>query len=659
MLRFDKIVLEDFGPFKGKQELEFSDQDGVTIVFGENMRGKTTLLNSIRYALFGTILGRSSRERPPHEFINWESQEEGKNSFKITLYFNEDSVEYKLVRELKPKDEIQDPETGEDYTEEVFLIKNGTVVGPEERDAELDRILPQQVSRFFLFDGELLQQYQNLLIEESEMGQQIRQAIERILGVPVLKNGRADLRELREEAQAQEKRAARQTEKTKEIGDKLEEATSKRDRLREDINQMENELEKLEDKKAAKQNEIQKLEATKGLVEKKTALERERDEIEEQLEDKQDELQGLMSDSWRAVLQNRVEDRLENLKQKRRELDKKRTRISVANDLASRISNGLSDEVCPICDQNLGDSAQEHLQQELKKFQRLTEEDADPEDQYSRVVTSIETLENILDSSSTGQIESVIEDIDKKKARRATIEDDIKEIEETLETSDAERVRRLNNEIENIIQKIGVKENTIEQTREELDETKNNIVDLQNELDQVSGSKLEKERFRREIYSDLVELFNSGVAEYRDQLRDRVEEDASEIFLELTTEPDYGGLKINDNYGLTILHDDGSEIGIRSAGAEHVVALALIGALQNNAPLQGPIIMDSPFGRLDKGHVENVVSALPKITDQVMLLVYEDEINPEAAREILKGKLRKEYTLERVSARHTELTEGT
>jgi hypothetical protein len=30
------------------------------------------------------------------------------------------------------------------------------------------------------------------------------------------------------------------------------------------------------------------------------------------------------------------------------------------------------------------------------------------------------------------------------------------------------------------------------------------------------------------------------------------------------------------------------------------VALALIGALQNNAPLRGPFVMDSPFGRVDE-----------------------------------------------------------
>jgi DNA sulfur modification protein DndD len=44
------ISLTDFGPFKGEQRIDFPGESGVSIIYGENMRGKTTLLNAIRYA---------------------------------------------------------------------------------------------------------------------------------------------------------------------------------------------------------------------------------------------------------------------------------------------------------------------------------------------------------------------------------------------------------------------------------------------------------------------------------------------------------------------------------------------------------------------------------------------------------------------------------
>ena len=85
------------------------------------------------------------------------------------------------------------------------------------------------------------------------------------------------------------------------------------------------------------------------------------------------------------------------------------------------------------------------------------------------------------------------------------------------------------------------------------------------------------------------------------------------LFLSMTTEKeDFTGLTINEGYGLTIRHRDGRAEEARSAGAEHVVALALMGALQRNAPLRGPIVMDSPFGRLDEDHTANVVRTFLK-----------------------------------------------
>lgn len=45
MLQFTGLVIENFGPFKGTQTVDFVGADGVTIIWGNNGRGKTTLLN--------------------------------------------------------------------------------------------------------------------------------------------------------------------------------------------------------------------------------------------------------------------------------------------------------------------------------------------------------------------------------------------------------------------------------------------------------------------------------------------------------------------------------------------------------------------------------------------------------------------------------------
>ena len=53
--------------------------------------------------------------------------------------------------------------------------------------------------------------------------------------------------------------------------------------------------------------------------------------------------------------------------------------------------------------------------------------------------------------------------------------------------------------------------------------------------------------------------------------------------------------------------------------------------------------MDSPFGRLDEAHTSYVVSSLPKMADQIVLLVYEAEVGRERMRNLLGSSLLKEY----------------
>ena len=154
-------------------------------------------------------------------------------------------------------------------------------------------------------------------------------------------------------------------------------------------------------------------------------------------------------------------------------------------------------------------------------------------------------------------------------------------------------------------------------------------------------------------------VFVDAVDRYKTALRNRVQESATELFLRITTEnEDYASLAINEHYGLTIIHKDGRAEDSRSAGAEQVVALALMGALQANAPLRGPIVMDTPFGRLDPKHTANVVTALPSMAEQVVLFVQEGEIDRATVRELLGGHLLSEYQLDKHTARRTLVTEA-
>jgi len=267
----------------------------------------------------------------------------------------------------------------------------------------------------------------------------------------------------------------------------------------------------------------------------------------------------------------------------------------------------------------------------------------------------LDALEAQLADSNPETLRLLWSDLEERKREVYSKSAEIEEIGKQL-TGDAEdELKGLRGEYDSVVRQIAALEEGVKATTEKLAANATYRDNIQKRLDKLAGGQMDSERRRRDLASRLYELFKDSVDVYRDQLRHRVEADASRYFQQLTTEQDYAGLRINDSYGLTIVHRDGTDIPIRSAGAEHVVALSLVAALQNNAQLRGPIVIDSPFGRLDGGHRSRIVEVLPDMADQVVLLVYEEELPPARAREALKGRLRAEWALERQSARHTEL----
>jgi len=182
------------------------------------------------------------------------------------------------------------------------------------------------------------------------------------------------------------------------------------------------------------------------------------------------------------------------------------------------------------------------------------------------------------------------------------------------------------------------------------------LATLNAKLDRTAtGDDMVRARTRVELCEQIYSIFDVGISAYRDKLKSRVEKDATDLFVQISNDPDYIKLDINENYGLSIIHSSGDTVPLRSAGFEHVVALSLIGALHKNAPLRGPVIMDSPFGRLDPTHKENITRALPSLSEQTVLLAYTHEIDEQKARETLGASLKKEYRLTRQTSFHTRI----
>lgn len=647
MLKLTSLHLTNFGPFKGEQAIDFPD-DGVTVVYGENMRGKTTLLNAIRFAFFGFVLGRGQRRIDLHKLGNWEAAKEGDYGFQVRLELSYDDVKYRLTRIFRPRPGISEPASESDYIKDHYVEREGLPLGPHQAKEALDRILPEHIARFFLFDGELLQEYEELLVSDSEMGPKISAAIEGILGLPVLTDTRESVGQAKARAENRLARAAQGDLKTRELGDQLAQLQEERSVLVADLHKQEQELERLRKSRAALDEAMRRFARLQAKVDRLDYLEKEIIDLKSRRDAQLEQMTDAMGSAWCALIGEPMRRAMGELRKRELDLHTALTRSSLLEELAQ----GKETE-CPACLQHVDEAARQRVSAALAA--RGGAAGAAEQAELTTVRARMTAIEKLLGETNPEVLQlhwSTLDQIDRDIYANQR---EIEAIKEELDSDEEENVRRTRVDLDSVMREIIATENGIAEIRKAIQENDNFRDSTQRKLSKYAGSSLDLERKRQELAATLEQLFSDGVDLYRDQLRRRVEADATKHFRELTSEPDYAGLRINDNYGLTIVHKDGSDIPVRSAGAEHVVAFSLVGALQNNAPLRGPVVIDSPFGRLDGVHRENTVSVLPSIASQVVVLVYEDELPPAEARKSFKGRLKGEWKLKRRSARHTDL----
>src|SRR3954463_2846396 len=95
-----ELTMYNFMPYGGEHRVQFPTDASrnVAVVFGDNMRGKTSFLNAIRWCLYGYALGRHLKVLDLAHMVNSDAAARGEHRIHVYLRFEANGHEYDLRR---------------------------------------------------------------------------------------------------------------------------------------------------------------------------------------------------------------------------------------------------------------------------------------------------------------------------------------------------------------------------------------------------------------------------------------------------------------------------------------------------------------------------------------------------------------------------------
>ena len=659
-MKIKRIIINNFMPYRGRQEIEFPQHEtqNVMLLFGDNMRGKTSFLNAIRWGFYGVALGRHLREIAKANLINRDAVDESDWTMSVTLHFVHDSKNYVLNRKITGRENTIRPRNNADFLDNVGLKVDDAVIPIDAIDNEINQVMPREVSRFFLFDGELLQEYENLVIEESSQGKKIKEHIESILGVPALVHARDELKVLLSEARKTQRKDAAKNENLHKYAKRQEDLEIKQDACEDDIRKLQSQKDEIQGKIDNIDNDLKNTEAVQNKKIELAQLDEKKEKFEDQIRQSNEKIHVLVRDAWKDVLASSIRSIIERLKEERRIQQQQVEKLIDLKGEINELRKSIEEhEVCSTCGQEIPENIRRPLEEKLKKLLLSQSEKGVYSDQkkLSELATTIENLEGIRSSSEVDRIIDCIGNITRTKNELMDTENRRDNIWEEIKDHDTEEIMRKREKRDQWQKQL----TKIETDLENANNMKDIYTDQQAKISQlISNHKrpegsLSNERVKR--LEQLGTVFGKGIDRLRQKLKDDVASHATTTFKRLTTEKTYSGLKINQSYGLSILDQEGRVLDERSAGAEQVVALSLIDGLNKTSGTKAPIVMDTPLGRLDLKHRKNILQYLPDMSEQIVLLIHEGEINAKRDIEFFANRIGARYEIKRISATHSRI----
>lgn len=619
----DSIRLENFGAYGGIQQAELTPVPGKPIILfgGMNGGGKTTMLDAVQLAFYGTRARISNRGKQSYKDYLRDSIHRGADlseGASITLRFHRmidgESRDFELCRSWR---------VGVKGIEETVKVRRDGL--PDEMftdhwDEVIDAYLPSSIAHLFFFDGEQIME----LAEGGHAAEILGTAIHSLLGLDLVERLQTDLKvfERRKRAEHLDDEATKQL---SQVRLELEQVDREQEQVGQEEGQLVNEAGRLAKEMLAKQESFR---AEGGeLFEQRASFEAQLGKLKAERSGTELSFRELAAGSLPLLL---VKAQLAEAERQIRHESAVRHAQVLLGALSARDKQILTSIAADGLTVSALQTVERALADDRAKRGGLAEETL-LLDAPDNLAPNIEHLRGVVLPGAETLARDYISQLSTLDERIARIESDLDRIPA------AERIAIISNALTAARESHARKLDALNVVRGRKQALAKQRADVEARLHRVGAQRFDErlatdDRDRMLKHSTKVrttlDTFRTNVVKSHTA---NIENLMLESFQSLLRKVGLiTGLNINPNtFEATLLGRDGHPLPFErlSAGERQLLATSLLWGLARASGRPVPTMIDTPLGRLDSTHRQHLVNRyFPNASHQVILLSTDEEI---------------------------------
>lgn len=661
-----KITLENFRIYNGQNELVFpqNSNKNVFIISGNNGFGKTTLLTSLVWCLYGKLMvdvdDKFRREiyesggykKFAASNLNRLAKANNQKKYRVTVVLGDVFIPSLPCNEVTISRSFTQNASEDEVVISIDGLENELTKRVGDEIFINDFILPKEVAKFFFFDAEKIVSLAE--IKSIDEKRSLSKAYSEVLGIKKyedLKNHLEDLRIRFRRNSATEKDRKRLEELQKEI-------TQHRKLVNEYEGQLANLHEERLSKKQSSDQYQEKLirEGNAMSVDELTDLKKVRNQLTEKAEAIKSKLKELLELAPFAIAGNKLAQVKQQLTDEievaqntfNPALVKRKAKQVHADLLGHKKELKLTAKQVKQLEKIITETIVDRFGSKgrnKKGFKVLLDFSDTEKNEFDAIYTNLKNafslaFRQLVTDYKNNRIffNKVIRKISDAESKENDLL--IKEIRQQKEQLD-KKIEEIEQEMQNLHQHIGGQQREIAIKAKLVSELAKKV-----DLETTDQAKDETAgRLIKKLNTFITKLKN----EKKDALEKRLKEELNNLMHKTAFISDVKVDVGDDIIDINLYNRRGEQINkeVLSKGEQQLYATALLKALVDESNIKFSVFIDSPLQKFDKTHSRNIIfSFYPKISEQVVLFPLLEKELTEAEYESLLPKINRVYLIE-------------